>query len=159
MLPGVPTAISPAEARLLQRLARDRRVVEAGALLGFSTITMAKVATDVVSIDQHTGYSGDTWRRYRSNLSRFGVNGRVIPIRSKVENYWHFCTSDFAFIDLTGEAYLTEWAIRYAPAPLIAVHDFERQSCDGVARAVEHVRRSGYMPVERVDTLLVLRRP
>jgi len=47
MIHGVPTALSSREIRALQDLARGRKVVEAGALLGGSTIIMARVALSI----------------------------------------------------------------------------------------------------------------
>lgn len=52
----VPTALSLREDACLRHYARGRRVTEAGALLGHSTIQLAQTARGVVSIDRHTGY-------------------------------------------------------------------------------------------------------
>lgn len=89
----VPTALSRAEARALADQSRDRRVVEAGSLLGGSTLVLASAAREVVSIDRHNGYVGrpnDTYRALRRNLEVAGVgnahclvgdfmNARVAP--------------------------------------------------------------------------------
>jgi hypothetical protein len=69
----IQTALSNSECTLLRRIAAGRRVVEAGALLGFSTVLLASVAASVVSIDRHEDYGPSTWRPYRSNLVRFTV--------------------------------------------------------------------------------------
>jgi predicted O-methyltransferase YrrM len=47
--------LSPVEIKELQRLAKDRTVLELGAWKGRSTVVMAEVATFVVSVDRHQG--------------------------------------------------------------------------------------------------------
>jgi hypothetical protein len=49
-------------------------------------------------------------------------------------------------------------AIRLSRSPIIAVHDYQRQNCPGVGRAVESCKASGFEVIERVDSLIVLRR-
>ena len=73
----IPTALSPAESMLLQRVARGRRVVEAGALLGHSTIVLASTAASVVSIDKHEGYGPSTLGAWLRNIDRYCVQGLV----------------------------------------------------------------------------------
>lgn len=155
---GVPTAISKREAACLQRWARDRIVIEAGALLGYSTIKMARTATRVVSIDRHSGYSGETERRFRSNLQRFIVPHRHAAVDVKVGDCFELlplCSGDFTFIDLTGSYEDTLKALLMAPSRLIGVHDTRRFHCRGVERAIE---ASGYPALEQVETLTILER-
>lgn len=151
-LQTVPTAISQREADCLARHARDKRVVEAGALLGASTITLARTAVHVVSIDRHMGYTGDTWAAYLSNLDRAGVRLRVTAIRGEAIAQLPKHDADMAFIDLTGEYGLTLSAINATTAPLIAIHDYQRVRCEGVARAI---KTAGLRLVEVVDSLAV----
>ena len=47
--------LSPVEIKELQRLAKDRTVLELGAWKGRSTVVMSEVATYVVSVDRHQG--------------------------------------------------------------------------------------------------------
>lgn len=152
----IPTALTQRESYALRRYAKDRTVVEAGALLGYSTIQLASTARLVTSIDRHTGYDGkpnDTYRQYRRNLDVAGLTKRVTPIVgdcSLLNTY----PADFCFIDLCGTFEVTLAAIQMARAPLVGVHDFQRQSCRGVGLAV-----SGYQVVERVDSLIILEKP
>lgn len=150
---GVPCALSPREHTALATLARGRRVVEAGALLGGSTITLASTARHVISIDRHSGYSGETWRRYRSNLGRAGVASRVNAWRGEVLALLPLAPADVAFVDLTGDYALTLAAFRATLAPILAVHDCERAYCPGVARAIAD---SGFTPFGQIDTLALL---
>lgn len=151
---GCPTALSQAETALLQRLARDRTVVEAGALLGYSTIRLAEVSpAPVVSIDRHGGYSGDTKARFLSNLDRAGVRHRVHPVIGEAVAELARTSAAMAFIDLTGEYDLTMNAARAAQTKIVAIHDYGRFNCPGVARAVKDLR---WPVVERADTLIVL---
>jgi hypothetical protein len=153
----IPTALSRREDQLLQRYAKDRIVVEAGALLGHSTIQLARTAKHVTSIDRHTGYdywANDTYRLFMRNLEVMGVSQKVqgvIGDCTLLERY----PADFVFIDLCGTRAGTLSAIRAAKAPLIGVHDYDRSGCKGVAQAVED---SGYEVVERVDSLIILRK-
>lgn len=156
MIPGVPSALSPAEVRVLQQLARDRKVVEAGALLGYSTIKLAEVARSVVSIDKHCGYTGPTYRRYMSNLERAGVGGKVAAIVGDATSHLSAYAGDLAFIDLTCTYEVTRAAVLATRTPFVAIHDFERVSCGGVGRLVAEL---GWPVVERADTLIVLARP
>ncbi len=56
----IPSAVTDEEAAALEHLAENRLVYEAGALLGRSTIALAKCARLVVSVDPHDGYPGAT---------------------------------------------------------------------------------------------------
>lgn len=151
----IPTALSLREAKRLQHYARDRFVLEVGALLGFSTVVMARVARQVLSIDRHTGYDklpNDTYKQFRRNLEVYNVRGKVVPVLGdfRAMRQWG---SDFCFIDLDGTHGTTLEAIRLCRAPIVGVHDYGRQNCPGVASAV---RASGYRVMERVDSLIVL---
>lgn len=154
MITGCPTAMSAPEARLLQRYADGRRVVEAGALLGYSTIRLAQVAARVVSIDRHEGYSAPTYRRFRSNIERAGVSRRVTPVVGDAVALLPQHAADLAFIDLTGQLALTAAAMKAAQARLVAVHDLGRAYC----QVDEAIVAAGFRVVEAVDTLAVCER-
>ena len=47
--------LSPVEIKELQRLAKDKTVLELGAWKGRSTVVLSEVATYVVSVDRHKG--------------------------------------------------------------------------------------------------------
>ena len=128
--------------------------MEAGSLLGYSTIVMARVAASVVAIDRHGGYRGSTWRRFRSNLERAGVASQVRPIRGEALMELPAIIADLAFIDLTGEYELTHQAMLVCRSPLVAVHDATRSGCQGVDQAIQAL---GWPVVDSVDTLVVLR--
>lgn len=150
---SVPTSMSDRETRLLQFYARDRRVVEAGALLGYSTIQLASVARSVVSIDKHAGYTAPTYRQFRSNLERFGVAHKGTPIVGDALDHLPGHTGDLGFLDLTGHRGLTRAALQACRAPLVAIHDFDRAHCPGVAQAIRDLQ---LRVVEQVDTLVIV---
>jgi len=152
----IPTALTPAETELLQSLARDKYVLEVGALLGYSTVVLAQVAKQVISIDPHEGYPDNnprpTWQTYRENLARHGVKDKVLPYKAT----WQEVAAhdegglpapyDMVFMDLTGRyedtmellMYLhPEWGWRLKT---IAVHDCGHPDWPGVDRAVEEFR-------------------
>ena len=165
VFPNIPTALTAAEARLLRRLARDRVVIEAGSLLGFSTITMARTARRVIAVDPHNGYPRHaprpTLHAFRENVRRHGVDSRVHVVVDRFERAFPRYSADLAFLDLTGQRQLTEDGLRHALAiaPLVAVHDYERGGCHGCTEAVDYlVRSGGVRVVARADTLVVLAR-
>lgn len=152
----VRSSISGAEAHALQQLARGRRVVEAGALLGYSALLLSDVAAHVTSIDRHAGYGPSTWAPYRSNLARFARQ----PVRTIIGDalvWLPHVEADVAFLDLTGGEGLTTRALAalHPSVRVVGVHDLTRQSCPGVARAIA---RSAWRLVEAVGTLGILER-
>lgn len=151
----VPTALTFREAIALRHWAKDKRVTEAGSLLGYSTIQLARSARHVVAIDRHTGYDAqpnDSLRAFRNNLELYGVAGRVSPVVGDYSLLRHH-PADLVFIDLDGTFETTANAIAYARAPIIAVHDFGRSNCEGVAQAVS---ASGRHVAAQIDTLVIL---
>lgn len=155
MISGCPTAISPAEVDLLQQYARGKRVLEMGALLGYSTIKLAEVASHVVSIDMHEGYRGKTYWRYMSNLERAGIRHKVTPVLGDaIALTPMFDCHEFYFIDLTGIWKDTRDAIKAIPAcpALIGIHDFGRQNCTGVELAVSSLRCT---IIDKAETLVI----
>lgn len=151
ILPFIPTAISPREARFMQQIADDREVIEYGALLGFSTVVLARAAATLVSVDRHDGYSGETLRPYLSNLDRYGV--RVTAVQDDCLS-WAGHKADVAFIDLTGQYQLTKDMLLHLASPLALIHDLDRPRCD-VDRAIKD---AVWRPIGQVDTLVLCER-
>lgn len=155
--PPVKSCMSDAETRALQLLVDGRRSVEAGALLGYSALAMAKTASRVVSVDRHHGYGPSTFRPYMSNLIRFGDMNRIRPVVGDALELLPEVEADVAFIDLTGQEDLTARALSalHPSVRAVAVHDFGRSSCRGVERALA---RSPWYIVNVVDTLAIARK-
>lgn len=139
----------------LLRLAQGRTVVEAGALLGATTLKLATVAKQVVSIDIHNGYGPSTYRAYMSNLARFGDMNIITPVQADAVEMLPSVDADLVFIDLTGEFDLTQRALRAVKRGVICVHDLLRQNCQGVERAISF---AGWKVAYAVDSLAVLER-
>lgn len=157
----IPTALTESETRLLRQVARDRRVYEAGALLGYSTVALAQVAREVVSVDPHTGYPRDdprpTWHPFRRNLRRYGVEGVVRPIRNYFQNVPPLETTELAFADLIGEAQPVAQFLRLAEhVPIVAVHDYALAGCESATHAIDLFIRRKRPSVIRADTLIVM---
>lgn len=159
----IPTALTARESAALSRMAQGLNVVEAGSLLGYSTVVMAQRARHVVAIDPHDGYPFSAPRptlpAFLHNLKRHGVRSRVTPIVSAADRVLRRLAADAVFLDLTG-AYdvthrLTRDALRIAP--VVAVHDYARGGCHGATEAVDYLVRRHRLTVERVDTLVILR--
>lgn len=160
--PSIRTAMSTYESARLQRWAAGRSVVECGSLLGYSTVLMAQVARSVVSIDRHDGYPSlglpnDTLRLMLGNLHRYNVASKVTVVVGEHRQVAEW-PSDLAFIDLDGTSGTTLDAVRRAQAPFVAIHDYGRHACRGVAHAVAALVAAGsHRVIERADTLVVLR--
>lgn len=157
------TAITPQEASVLVDLVRDRRVIEVGAQFGFSTVLMAQVAKEVVSIDHHRGdeHAGhfDTLGEYLGNLRRYGVRARVEPIVADWREVVHdLATFDVAFLDAShGEIEVANELSAFSRlAPTLAVHDYGRF---GVKPAVDRFRHDLGWALDLTETLAVLRKP
>jgi protein-L-isoaspartate O-methyltransferase len=67
---NIPTAVTPREAAVMVTHASGRLVLEVGALLGYSTVTLATTALHVVSVDPHDGYPAHDPRPTLSTLPR-----------------------------------------------------------------------------------------
>ena len=159
-LTGIPTALTNDETMFLMNIARDKRVYEAGALLGHSTVALAQTAKHVVSVDPHDGYPrrspSPTWNLFLTNLSAYGVKDRITPIRSKFQSAPP-SKADFAFADLTGQRSLTEEFLRMThDIRLVAFHDYERVGCEGERDAIDHYIHVYRPKVHRVHTLILL---
>lgn len=141
------TALSELEAVALERYARDKFVLELGAEHGFSTITMAKVARHVVSVDWHQGYIDahignrqDTALLYLQNLRDHGIRaGRdnVTPIIGKFEDVLPLFADgsfDFVFVDGGHDQDGVTFCFRQAqrlirPGGIVATHDYGHPLC------------------------------
>jgi protein-L-isoaspartate O-methyltransferase len=150
ILPLIPTAISPIEARFMQEVVRGKVVVEYGALLGFSTIILAEVAAKVISVDRHVDYHGETFIPYMSNLDRYNVRSKVKVIKGDALSHARV-PADVAFVDLTGQYHLTKTLLAALAVPLALIHDYGRPFCE-VGRAVKD---AGWTPIGQVETLLL----
>jgi len=150
-LDRIPTALSSAELRALRRFADGRLVIEAGALLGRSTLEMATTAAKIISIDRHKGYGPSTLRPFLSNIEDY--RHKVLPIvgdaRLVIRNLGELSTR--YFIDLDGTYETTLAILGSIPGDCqVAVHDFERSNCRGVRVAIAD---GGWKVFNRVDTL------
>jgi predicted O-methyltransferase YrrM len=145
---NIPTAVTPREAAVMVTHASGRLVLEVGALLGYSTITLARTALHVVSVDPHEGYPADnprpTLSTFRANLREHGVEHKVTPVIGTDAILPMLAPRSFgmAFIDTTGEFEDTARIIR-AVLPLLrheavlAVHDCGHPDWPGALEAVE----------------------
>jgi len=147
--------LTPEEAKELERLATDQVVLEIGAWLGLSTVTMARVARHVVSVDHHRGSSEhqqggacfdehlvdeesriDTWPQFWTNIRTNGVRDRVTPIIATTEQIGPLLRSssfDLVFVDGAHETSAVardgELAFRVVrPTGAVAFHDFNLPS-------------------------------
>lgn len=153
---NIPTALSFNETVLLKRLSRNKKALEIGSLLGYSTINIAKKAKTVTSIDPHEGYpykgAETTIFRFKQNLTRHNINN-VKVIQNIFENVKKE-KYDFVFIDLSGEYELTKNVLEYVEnIPIVLIHDFARQNCSGVEKAIKD---SNGNLIQVIDTCAII---
>lgn len=128
-------------------------MIEAGALLGASTVVMAEKAARVISIDRHQGYGPSTLNPFLSNVAGFS---NVIPVVADARRIIGSLKGDKYFIDLDGSYETTKAVLEEIPYTLpVAIHDFRRQNCSGVEKAILEL---DYEVQTVVDTLAVIRR-
>lgn len=165
----IPTALTGAETHQLSRLAENKRVLEIGSLLGYSTVELAAVAAQVVSVDPHEGYPEDAPRStlgpFLENLESFGVRDRVVvmlgfdwQVLPVLRSGWF----DLIFIDMTGDYETTLTAMRSAKPLLacdgvLAVHDCGHPEWPGALQAVEEFASLNRLEYELTDRLAVFR--
>lgn len=150
----INSAVSEPELRALLRLAEGKRVIECGALLGFSTIHLGATAGSLISIDRHKGYGPDTLNPFLSNITTHCVD--VEPLVGDCVDLLPQVVGDIAFLDLDGTLNLTRSALLalHKSVSICAVHDLTRNSCHGVEEAILHTH--GWRLHEAVGTLGIL---
>lgn len=159
----IPTALSRPETAALQAFVRGRRVIECGALLGYSTLAIAATAAHVVSIDRHEGYGPSTLAPFLSNID--GQRDRIEPVigdarivlhEKSVPIYEKLFPTERYFLDLDGTLETTRAVLAIIPVGRpIAVHDCHRQSCTGV---LEAIAAAGCVISHVVDSLAFIER-
>ncbi len=152
----IPTAISLREIEILNKLSLNKNVLEIGSLLGYSTINIARHAHKVTSIDPHEGYpyegADSTLGKFISNLNYYNIRN-VKVFKDRFQNIAKQ-DYDFAFIDLDGQYQTTMEVLEYTKhIPVIAIHDFDRPRCSGVAHAVKD---AGANIVQVIDTCAII---
>ena len=164
----IPTALTRDESALLQEIAEGNRVLEIGALLGYSTVTLARTARWVVSVDPHEGYPAHdprpTLDTYLENLRRNAVTN-VVPVIARWQDALDAIrptSFDVVFMDLTGryedtKELLDHLRLDFATGLIgaIAVHDCGHPDWPGVQQAVQEFHRETGGTMKVVDRLAV----
>lgn len=164
----IPTALTRDESALLQAIAEGNRVLEIGALLGYSTVTLARTARWVVSVDPHEGYPAHdprpTLDTYLENLRRNAVTN-VVPVIARWQDALDAIrptSFDVVFMDLTGryedtKELLDHLRLDFATGLVgaIAVHDCGHPDWPGVQQAVQEFHRETGGTMKVVDRLAV----
>jgi hypothetical protein len=157
----IPTALTPEETVALTDLCRGRVVYEAGALLGYSSVAIAKCARQLTSVDPHDGYPQraprPTWHMFLHNLSRHGVAERVQAVRSTFQNALPPPGTQVAWADLTGEGPIMEQFLTMTTGvPVVALHDYGRGGCGAATAVIDRFIKQYQPRVSRVGTLIIL---
>lgn len=142
-----PGMLTEAEGELLASLAAGKRVLELGSYTGLSTIVLARVATEVWSVDWHGGDAEigarDTLAQLDRNLRRYGVRDRVVLLVGRfgaVLPQLAAGSFDLAYIDgahdfESVEADTREALRLVAPGGTLVWHDAEREPVGRAASA------------------------
>ena len=161
-LPQILSSLTHTEAAVLAGLAAGKIVLEIGAAFGFSTITMAKTADYLVSVDFHEHMP--SLADMLANLLEYGVADRVrvlvddsrIALPKLLSDGDRF---DLVFID--GDH--SESGVRYdaelgcailRPGGLLAFHDYGEHQCPNVKPTVDSMFKC---PTAVYDTLFIVR--
>ncbi len=170
VMPEINGWLRHAEGAELARLARGKRVVEVGSYFGLSTVSMARTAAHVVSIDTHDGRGTaspqNTGAAFAANLARYGVADRVSVLIGTVETEVldSFAPFNLAFIDGGHDRESVEADIRgvlphMAPDGLIAFHDYASGVDPDVTAVVDELVASGGEILSVTDSLAVVKPP
>jgi len=150
--------LSQEEGGALQDLARDRKVLELGALCGRSTLCLADVARLVVPADW---FRGDRWAGFNDTLGDYlsNIRGRenVIPIIARHEHLGEFLgpeVFDLVFVDGSHDFVSakrdTALALQLVvPGGVIAWHDYGDPGFPDVERAA-----AIFFPDQKLDGLV-----
>ena len=139
--------IGPAKARLLTRLIRRKkpgRIVEAGTLVGYSAIVMARSWTSsITTIEINPRMS----KIARKNIARAGFTKRVRIVTGDAKKILPKLKGpfDFAFLDATKEEYLAYLKAieKKMPEGSIVVADNAGIFADEMQEYLDYVRKSG----------------
>jgi predicted O-methyltransferase YrrM len=162
---GILTAVNPSEARKLQDLAAGQRVLELGALHGYSTLAMAATGAEVWSVDWHRGDEqsqfGDTLASWAEHTRAQRFRGSVVGLIGRFEQVLPLLRRESfggCFHDGAHDAESVARDIRLAlpllrPGGWLAVHDW------GVYGVSAGLRPLLGDPDLRVNSLAIWERP
>lgn len=142
---NIITAMTHHEAVALAELAAGKTVLELGAYHGFSTVVLASVAEEVISVDWHKGDDhaglGDTWDIFQANLAMYDVNDRVRVVRGRFEDELPVMAGagvqvDGVFLDARHDEESVQRDLDLAlpmvrPGGFVAFHDYGRCEATG----------------------------
>jgi predicted O-methyltransferase YrrM len=172
-IPEIEGWLSENEGRALADLACNKNVLEIGSWCGLSTVWMARKAKLVVALDtfdgRGTAYPRNTYEEFMSNIRRYEVEGKVMPLVSdsasilsspsrfeEVEVYF-----DLVFIDGAHDlaSIKTDFALAERVLDrdgLIAFHDYKSSKDPNVTAFVDQLLRDGYKATHRTESLIVI---
>lgn len=160
--PPILTSLTEREAAHLAGLSLGAKVLEVGAAYGFSTVTLALQASEVVSIDPHNTHL--SYEILCNNLVQYRVADKVDVRRQMSQQALPELlatgyTFDLIFIDgdhtAAGCGHDIEWALKLiAPGGTIAVHDVMETCCCPEVQPMADLLLGAY---EVIDTMGVVK--
>lgn len=158
------------EAKALESLAKDKRVLEIGSYCGLSTVVMGRVANHVTAVDYFDGratpHPQNTLAQFKANIERYGVAHKVAIMHPSElatgelprEEY------DLAFIDGAHDYESVKSDIISSlnllkPDGLLVFHDYKHPSHPGVEQAIDDLLLDGGELLSVHETVAVVRPP
>jgi predicted O-methyltransferase YrrM len=154
----IMTSLTEAETTVLRELAGGKLVVEIGAAFGYSTVALAQVAFKVISIDPHVTHQSRA--TLLANLELYRIPERRVDVvqRSSRAALPELADGAYSFMFIDGDhtaagvEFDIHQAIRLvAPVGLIAVHDYDEDTCPDVRPVCDRLLPGGTL----TDTLWV----
>lgn len=161
--PPILTSVTEIEAATLSSLATGSQVLEIGSAYGFSTVTMALTATEVVAVDPHSDMNSH--EMFQSNLTQYRVADKVDVRRATSQTVMPELLSqgylfDLIFIDgdhrTAGATHDIDWALKLVrPGGTIAVHDVLETCCCPEVQSVADELLGGYNLIDSMGVVVV----
>ena len=169
----ISSSLTTVEISLLVQLATGKEVLEIGTAYGFATARMAAKAYSVTTIDPHAGYGSlpASLPEAQRLLRNLGLTGKVtLIIGLSQEVLPRLCGQgmgfDLVFVDgdhrlqTVREDLYYGWLLTRSGG-VLAVHDYNEDTCPDVAVAVEWFKAKyvSLLHSSLVDTLWLVKRP
>lgn len=158
--------LSNIESEELQKLAKDKKVLEIGSYCGKSTVCMSQTAKYILAVDPHDGITTSVPKNTLPIIIENIKNSlcSVNIVVGKIEDFGHTIKDesfDFVFVDgdHSYEACLRDikLALRLVKdGDFIAVHDYlsPYQKHDGVKLALRNITQN----IRKIDTLGIIQK-
>lgn len=166
--PVIEGWLSEDEGEYLEKLAKDKIVLEIGSYLGRSTVWMARVALQLHAVDTFDGRGTprprSTLNEFKANLTKYNVQNKVLIIAGESKDALPSESGIFDLIFLDGahdpESVKVDMAqaMRLVkPNGVIALHDYSSVDHPGVVTVINSMLGKEIELVDQHKSILVVR--